>query len=146
MISNIVHKPESNIECVKTIHVKGDFVKICGRFSSKITVIEYNGIRYKLNLCGECFEELKKKELKELEKIEKNWQKTDFKCPECGSIIYKHYHIISRVYHWFWCPSFCVLDCRNCKHGTDTHGDVCDAFLCMDYSGWESIKKEIKVE
>ena len=145
MIKKVMHKVESDkARCIKTVYVLKDYIKICGRFATKSVIIKSHDISYKLDLCKECFEELEEKKKEEKEKVKKDYEKTDFKCPECGSPVFKHRHIKSGLYpeyRLFWCPNYCDLYCHNCKHGTDTHGDVCGAFFCLNGSGWEPFLK-----
>jgi len=65
---------------------------------------------------------------------------TDMICPECGNVVYKHFHRRDRMNHtyeyvWFWCSNFCVLGCGNCI-SADTHGE-CGAQFCINKSNWK---------
>jgi len=139
-------KPElMKARCMKIIYRKDDKILICGKISSEHRILESNSIFFRLYLCEEHYDEFEKKEKEEKEKENKRFKKTDFKCPECGEPVFKHYHIrhgLHPEYRWFWCPNRHDLYCGNCEHGTDSHGDICGAFFCLNGSGWKPIKKE----
>lgn len=76
-----------------------------------------------------------------LSEVKKDFEKTDYKCPECGEPVLKHFHRrdhpTTQTYEWYWyyCFNLCWLDCRNCRY-SNTHGE-CDLEFCMAHSGWK---------
>ena len=135
----------TKIITITKINGKTKYVDICGEIIEGYKMIESHGLFYRLDLCKKHFEEFDKKEKEEKTKENKRYEKTDFKCPECGKPVLKHYHIkhgLYPEYRWFWCPNWHELYCNNCKHATDSHGDLCGAFFCLKGSGWEPIEKE----
>jgi len=77
----------------------------------------------------------------EISKVKKDFEKTDYKCPECGKPVFKHFHRKDNPYNQtyeycsYYCFNECPLDCRNCRY-CNTHGE-CDLNFCMNYSGWK---------
>lgn len=131
--------------CMKIIYRKEDKILICGKVSKEYKFLEDKGLFFRISLCKEHLDEYEKNKKIEQEKEAKRFKKTDFKCPECGEPIFKHYHIrrgLYPEYRWFWCQNWHDLYCGNCEHGTDSHGDECTAFFCLNGSGWEPLKKE----
>ncbi len=119
---------------------KEEYIEICGKFKDGSRVLEAKGLFFRLDLCQKHLDEFEVKE-----KEGEDFEKTDFKCPECDGPIFRHYHIrrgIYPEYSWFWCPNYHELSCGNCKFGTDSHGDFCGAFFCLHNSGWEPINKD----
>jgi len=76
-----------------------------------------------------------------MSEVKKDFEKTDYKCPECGEPIFKHFHrrdhISTQTYEWYcyYCFNLCWLDCRNCRY-RNTHGE-CDLDFCMNYNNWK---------
>ena len=141
-----VHKPElMKTRCIKVIYRKEEKVVTCGKVSKEYKFLEVYGVSFRIGLCKEHLEEFEKNKKIDQAKEDKRFEKTDFKCPECGEPVFKHYHVrhdLYPVYRWFWCPSKHDLYCGNCKHATDSHGDICGGFFCLNGSGWEPIEKE----
>lgn len=122
--------------CIKIKVINKKDVIVCEEQLYNSKIIINNGLFYKIDLCKEHYLEFEQKEKKKRE-IEKNsFEKTDFKCPECGKPVFKHRHVrhgLYPEYRWFWCPSFCDLECTNCGH---SDGEHCGASFCLNMSGW----------
>ena len=148
----MINKPTKRpfqTRCMKVVNKtivndKIDYIEICGKFIEGSRLISSHGLLFRLDLCEDHIKEYEKKEAEaeKKAKISKKFEKTDFKCPECGEPVFKYHHTTYGLYpehRYFWCPNYCDLDCSNC---INTDDESCIAFFCLHMSSWSPKKKE----